>query len=51
MRRERDMIMMIAARALMRFSLTDAYPMLREVAEQNAHRDRKAVFAKAGGDQ
>ena len=36
---------------LMRFSLTDAYPMLREVAEQNAHRDRKAVFAKAGGDQ
>lgn len=36
---------------LVRFSLTDAYPMLREVAEQNAHRDRKAVFAKAGGDQ
>lgn len=36
---------------LMRFSLTDAYPMLREVAEQNAHRDRKAVFTKTGGDQ
>ena len=36
---------------LIRFSLTDAYPHLREVAEENAHRDRKAVFAKAGGDQ
>jgi hypothetical protein len=36
---------------LMRFSLTDAYPMLREVAEANAQRDRKAALSSIGGDK
>lgn len=36
---------------LMRFSLTDAYPMLREVAEQNARRDQKANLSSIGGDK
>ncbi|MDI1444213.1 hypothetical protein [Polyangium sp. 6x1] len=34
---------------LMRFSLTDALPMLREVAEENARRDRKAAMNRIGG--
>jgi hypothetical protein len=34
---------------LMRFSLTEALPHLREVAEENARRDRKAVMNRVGG--
>jgi hypothetical protein len=36
---------------LMRFSLTEAFPMLREVAEANALRDRKAAMSSIGGDK
>lgn len=36
---------------LIRFSLTEAYPMLREVAESNAQRDRKRTLASIGGDK
>lgn len=35
---------------LMRFSLTDALPHLREVAEENARRDRKAALSRVGGE-